>query len=122
LRKHVTQTIDCSSCTALYAYRDNLIKKVRKTGTALPERTRWERLTAHIEQWGKNTVRHRITITKCGSLTPGTHSFADKRGTQKISTTGGKEQSLVKENPATYQYLFQQIKRAIFVREGLGSK
>jgi len=104
------------------AYRDNLIKKVRKTETALPEWTRWEQLTAHIEPWGKKTVRHRITITKCGSLTPSTYSFSGKKGTQKISTTGGKEQSLVIENPATYQYLFQQIQRAIFIREGLGRR
>jgi hypothetical protein len=103
------------------AYRDNLVKSARKNETAIPEWTRWERLTAHIEPWGKNTVRHRITITKSGSLTPSTYSFSGKGGGQKISTTGGKEQSLVIENPATYQYLFQQIQRAIFIREGLKS-
>jgi hypothetical protein len=103
-------------------YRDNLLKNARKSETALPEWTRWERLTAHIEPWGKNTVRHRITITKCGSLTPSTYSFSGKGGGQKISTTGGKEQSLVIENPATYQYLFQQIQRAVFVREGMGGR
>ena len=104
------------------AYRDDLLKSAQKSETALPEWTRWERLTAHIEPWGKNTVRHRITITRCGSLMPNTYSFSGRKGEQKISTTGGKEQSLVAENPATYQYLFQQIQRAVFVREGMDGR
>lgn len=104
------------------AYRDNLAKKARKAETALPEWTRWERLTAHIEAWGKKTVRFRLTIIKCGSLSSSTYSFSDNTGSQKTSTTGGKEQSLVIENPATYQYLFQQIQRAVFVREGLDGR
>jgi len=103
------------------AYRDNLVKSSRKSETAIPEWTRWERLTAHIEPWGKKTTRLRLTIIKCGSLMSGTYSFSGEKGTQKISTTGGKEQSLVIENPATYQYLFQQIQRAVFIREGLTS-
>lgn len=104
------------------AYRDNIAKKARKEQTPLPEWTRWERLTVHIEQWGKKTVRFRITIIKCGSLASNTYSFPDDRGSQKTSTIGSKEQSLVIENPATYQYLFQQIQRAVFIREGLGGR
>jgi hypothetical protein len=53
---------------------------------------------------------------------PNTYSFSGRKGEQKISTTGGKEQSLVAENPATYQYLFQQIQRAVFVREGMDGR
>jgi hypothetical protein len=64
-------------------------------------------------------VRERITITKFGSLASHTYSLSDKKGRDKISTEGGKEQSLIIENPATYQYLFQQIQRAIFIRQGL---
>lgn len=100
------------------AYREKLIKNAQRAEAGLSEWTRWERLTAHIEPWGKKTVRHRITITKFGSLPPNTFSFADKKGKQKISTAGGKEQSIIIENPATYQYLFQQIQRAIFIRSG----
>jgi len=58
-------------------------------------------------------------LTRTRSLSSSTYSFTDSRGSQKISTTGAKEQSLVIENPATYQYLFQQIQRAVFIREGL---
>jgi len=104
------------------AYRDNLAKKARKAEILPPEWTRWERLTAHIEQWGEKTVRLRLTIIKCGSLASSTYSLAGDKGSQKTSTTGGKEQSLVIENPATYQYIFQQIQRAVFVREGLGGR
>jgi hypothetical protein len=104
------------------AYRDTLAKKARKAETALPEWTRWERLTAHIEPWGSKTVRFRLTIIKCGSLATSTYNFSDDKGSPKTSVTGGKEQSLVVENPATYQYLFQQIQRAVFIRQGLGGR
>jgi len=100
-------------------YRDQLAKQAKKSESGLAEWTRWEKLTAHIEPWGKKTVRERITITKFGSLAAHTYSFSDKKGRDKISTDGGKEQSLIIENPATYQYLFQQIQRAIFIRQGL---
>ncbi len=100
-------------------YRDKLSKQAKKSAAGLSAWTRWEQLTAHIEPWGKNTVRERITITKFGSLTPHTYSFSDNKGRDKISTEGGTEQSLIIENPATYQYLFQQIQRAIFIRQGL---
>ncbi len=100
-------------------HRDKLVKQAKKSESGLAEWTRWEQLTAHIEPWGKKTVRQRITITKFGSLAPHTYSFSDKKGRDKISTAGGKEQSLIIENPATYQYLFQQIQRAIFIRQGL---
>jgi hypothetical protein len=104
-------------------YRDKLIKKAKKEkhGAGLVEWTRWERLTAHIEPWAKDTVRHRITITKFGSL-PTTYGAADKKERGDIRTQGGKEQSVIIENPATYQYLFQQIQRAVFVRQGLTGK
>ena len=104
------------------AYRDSIVKKAKKAETAIPEWTRWERLTAHIEQWGKKTVRVRLTIIKCGSLSSSTYSIPDNRGSQKTSTSGGKEQSMVIENPATYQYLFQQIEHAVFIREGLDGR
>jgi len=100
-------------------YRDKLVKQSKKSESGLAEWTRWEQLTAHIEPWGKKTARERITITKFGSLASHTFSFSDKKGRDKISTDGGKEQSLIIENPATYQYLFQQIQRAIFIRQGL---
>jgi hypothetical protein len=100
-------------------YRDKLIKKAKDSSSGLPEWTRWEQLTAHIEPWGKTTVRQRISITRFGSLPPNTFSQSDKKGRDKILTASGKEQSIIVENPATYQYLFQQIQRSIFIREGL---
>jgi hypothetical protein len=104
-------------------YREKIIKKAEKSkkGSGLLEWTRWEQLTAHIEPWGKDTIRHRVSITKFGSLPTHTYSFDGKKGKQKVATTGGKEQSMIIDNPQTYQYLFQRIQRAIFIRQGLTS-
>jgi hypothetical protein len=104
------------------AYHEKLIKKAEEEKRQLPEWTRWEQLTAHIEPWGSTTIRHRITITKFGSLPAHTYSYSGKKGKQKITTSGGKEQSIVVENPATYQYLFQQVQRAVFIRQGLSGQ
>lgn len=102
-------------------YRQKLIKEAKKEkkGSGLLEWTRWEQLTAHIEPWGEDTIRHRITISKFGSLPTSTYSYTGKKNKQKITTAGGKEQSIIVENPTTYQYLFQRIQRAIFLRQGL---
>jgi hypothetical protein len=102
-----------------YAERDTnyvkkLIKQAKKKRTVLLEWTRWEQLTVHIETWGKETIMERITITKYGSLPSNTYSYK-----AKTTTIGAKEQSVVVENPATYQYLFQLIQRSIFIRQGL---
>ena len=100
-------------------YRDNMMEEFKDKGYALPEWTRWEQLTSHIENWGTNRIRQRITITKFGSLPPNTFSYSEKEIKQKIVTTGGKEQSILLDNPTIYQYLFQRIQRAIFIRQGL---
>ena len=100
-------------------YRDNMMKEFKDKGYALPEWTRWEQLTSHIENWGTNRIRQRITITKFGSLPPNTFSYSEKEIQQKIITTGGKEQSILLDNPTIYQYLFQRIQRAVFIRQGL---
>ena len=100
-------------------YRDDMINEFKDKGYALPEWTRWEQLTSHIENWGRNRVRQRITITKFGSIPPNTFSYSEKESQQKIITTGGKEQSILLDNPTIYQYLFQRIQRAIFIRQGL---
>jgi len=84
--------------------------------------TRWERLTAHVEPWGQNTVRLRMTIVRCGTLPAGLHyypfpkafGFKDNRVYEN-----GQEQSRIIEDPQTYQLLFQKIQRAIFIRQGL---
>jgi len=101
-------------------YRDGLIKKAAKNrqGPGLIEWTRWEQLTAHIELWGTGSVRQRITITTFGSL-PTAYAVAGKKKGADIQMRGGKEQSAIIENPVAYQYLFQQIQRAVFVRQGL---
>lgn len=100
-------------------YRQKLSKEAEDKGITQLEWTRWQQLTSHIEPWGKGTIRQRITITRNGTLPSNTYSYDYKNGRQKVTTTGGKEQSIVVENPATYQYLFQQIQRAIFIRQGL---
>ena len=102
-------------------YREKLIKQAKKEkeGPGLLEWTRWEQVTVHIEPWGKNSIRQRITITKFGRLPSLTYSYSAKRGKEKVATEGGKEQSVIIENPTVYQYLFQRIQRAIFIRQGL---
>lgn len=100
-------------------YINTLQKNAAEKGSGLLDWTRWEQLTVHIEPWGKSTLRERITITKFGSLPSNTYSFSNKNDIQKTTTIGAKEQSVVVENPATYQYLFQKIQRAIFIRQGL---
>ena len=100
-------------------YRDNMMKEFKDKGCALPEWTRWEQLTSHIENWGKDRIRQRITITKFGFLPPNTFSYSEEELQQKIVTTGGKEQSILLDNPTIYQYFFQRIQRAIFIRQGL---
>ncbi len=98
-------------------YINKIIKQAKKKGAELVQWTRWEQITAHIEPWGSNTIRERITITKYGSLPSNTYSYESK-----TRTIGAREQSVVVENPATYQYLFQQIQRAVFIRQGLTNK
>lgn len=100
-------------------YIESLKKNAAQKGAGMLEWTRWEQLTVHIEPWGKNTIRERITITKFGSLPSNTYSYTDKKEIQKTATIGAKEQSMVLEDPAAYQYLFQKIQRAIFIRQGL---
>ena len=100
-------------------YIETLKKNAEKRGSGLLDWTRWEQLTVHIEPWGKNSIRERITITKFGSLPSNTYSYANKKDIQRTATIGAKEQSIVVESPATYQYLYQKIQRAIFIRQGL---
>ena len=100
-------------------YRNNLIEEASKKDLEVSGWTRWEQLTCHLEPWGEQKIRQRITITKFGSLPPNTFSYRQKKDDQKIVTLGGKEQSMIVEEPTIYQYLFQQIQRAIFIRQAL---
>jgi hypothetical protein len=103
-------------------YRDAMREEAKDRKTAPAEWNRWEQLTCHIEPWGENRIRQRITITAVGSLPANTFSYAEKKkDKQNIVTVGGKEQSRIVEDPARYQYLFQQIQRAVFIRQGLKS-
>ncbi len=101
-------------------YLNKTNELAEKKGIKQLEWTRWEQITAHIEPWGKNTVRIRITITKFGSLPSNTFTII-KTSPPETTTIGSKEQSVVVENPATYQYLFQQIRRSIYISKGLTS-
>jgi len=101
-------------------YRDDRRKEAKDRKVSVSEWNRWEQLTCHIEPWGENRIRQRITITAFGSLPANTFSYAEKKkDKQNIVTAGGKEQSRIVEDPARYQYLFQQIQRAVFIRQGL---
>jgi len=103
-------------------YRDDRRKEAKDRKVSVSEWNRWEQLTCHIELWGENRIRQRITITSFGSLPTNTFSYAEKKkDTQNIVTAGGKEQSRIVEDPSRYQYLFQQIQRAVFIRQGLKS-
>ncbi len=103
-------------------YRDDMIQEAKDRKASLSEWNRWEQLTCHIEPWAENRIRQRFTITAFGSLPTNTFSYAEKKkDKQTIVTAGGKEQSRIVEDPARYQYLFQQIQRAIFIRQGLKS-
>ena len=102
------------------SYRDDILKESKDRKMPLSEWNRWEQLTCHIEAWGENRIRQRMTITAFGSLPANTFSYAEKKkDKQNIVTAGGKEQSRIVEDPARYQYLFQQIQRAVFIRQGL---
>ena len=92
--------------------------KAKKKEVLYPEWTRWEQLTAHIEPWQTETVQIRLTIVKCGQL-PSGQRFVKKN---KLEPVPGKEQSLVVEDMAVYQNLFQKFQRAIFIRQGLEAK
>jgi hypothetical protein len=103
-------------------YRDDILKESKDRNMPLSEWNRWEQLTCHIEAWGENRIRQRMTITAFGSLPTNTVSSAGKKkDKQTIVTAGGKEQSRIVEDPARYQHLFQQIQRAVFIRQGLKS-
>ena len=84
--------------------------------------TRWQQITATIEPWGKGTVRERLTIVNCGSLPSGLHYYPYPRAfgysSSKVQETA-QEQSVVVEDPQAYQLLFQQVQKAIFVRQNL---
>lgn len=92
--------------------------KAKKDNIPYPEWTRWEQLTAHIEPWQAQTVRIRLSIVKCGQL-PAGQRFVKKNTFEPVP---GKEQSLVVEDMAIYQTLFQKLQHAMFVREGLERK
>jgi hypothetical protein len=84
--------------------------------------TRWQRVTAVVEPWGDGRVRERLTIVNCGSLPSGLHYYPYPRAFGYAShevLDSAQEQSVVVENPKTYQLLFQQIQKAIFIRQGL---
>ena len=87
--------------------------------------TRWQQVTALIEPWGRGEVRERLTIVNCGSLPSGLHYYPYPRAFGYSSgkvLEGAQEQSVVVEDPKAYQLLFQQIQKAIFVRQGLSGK
>lgn len=109
---------------------DPLIEKTRRKlsrfkgskKVASPMWTRWDKVTVHIEPWGENTVRERVTVVRAGSLPSGFYYYPCPKafgyGKKKVRITGH-EQEVVVEDPQTYQALFQQIRKAIFVREAL---
>lgn len=89
--------------------------------------TRWERLTIHLEPWRSDTVRERISIVRCGALPSRSSRHSEPRwfglgSKEQTVNEPGKEQSVIVEDPRVYQHLFQQIQKAIFIRQGLTGK
>lgn len=89
-------------------------QKGKKDAGPVQPWTRWEQLTAHAERWGTQRTRLRINITKHGFAAPLTYG-----SNKQITTESGKEVSQHLEDAAVYQFLFQEIQRALFVRQGL---
>lgn len=92
----------------------------------LPEWTRWEQLTAHIEPWGQGTVRERVSIVQCGARPSSTRTVKENkmfglRSQERTIAEPALEQSVLVDDPAVYQRLFEEIQRALFVRQGLTS-
>ena len=90
----------------------------------LPEWTRWEQLTAHIEAWGQGTVRERVSIVECGARPSSTRTVKDRRmfglrSEERTVAEPALEQSIQVDDPAAYQRLFEEIQRALFIRQGL---
>lgn len=93
----------------------------------LPEWTRWEQLTAHIEPWGAATVRERVSIVESGARPSSTRTIKESRmfglrSRERTVAEPALEQSVVVDDPAVYQRLFEEVQRAIFIRQGLTQK
>ncbi|HPO14148.1 MAG TPA: hypothetical protein PLI09_11935 [Candidatus Hydrogenedentes bacterium] len=102
-------------------YMKSLNKSVKdsvKRGIPYPMWTRWQRLTLTSEPWGKKSLRMRITVVDCGTMPSG----AMAKGKKELIPIPGKEQTVVVDDPQLYKRLFQDIQKAIFVRQGLKGK
>jgi hypothetical protein len=95
-----------------------IMKRSQDQGVAFPQWTRWDQLTLQVEPWQKNTVQMRISVVKCGVLPSG----AMMKTKKVMVPIPGLEQSLVVDDPQVYTLLFQEIQKAIFVRQGLKGK
>lgn len=90
----------------------------------LPKWTRWEQLTAHIEAWGPGTVRERVSIVQCGACPSMTRTVTERsmfglRTRERTVAEPAREQSVQVDNPGVYVRLFEEIGRAVFIRNGL---
>lgn len=94
------------------------MKQSAKRGIPYPMWTRWQRLTLTSEPWGQKTLRMRITVVDCGTMPSG----AMAKGKKELIPVPGKEQTVVVDDPQLYKRLFQDIQKAIFVRQGLKGK
>ena len=90
----------------------------------LPEWTRWEQITAHIEAWGAGSVRERVSIVQCGGRPSSERTVTESRmfGLRRQARTvvePAVEQSVLVDDPEVYRRLFEEIQRALFIRRGL---
>jgi len=87
--------------------------------------TRWEKLTAHIEPWGRGRSRIRISIVNFGALPAVTYSYpVSSLFTRKNITVNAQatEEQVVVEDPVAYSKLFTKIEKAITERKQTLSK
>lgn len=81
--------------------------------------TCWERVSVFIEPWTPDSVRERITLVQCGVTAGGLRYVADDKGRPLPVIGGARERQAVVDDAQVYQRLFQQIRKAVFVRQGL---
>jgi hypothetical protein len=89
-------------------------KKAAKKNIPYPYWTRWEEITARVEQLQPGRVRVRLSLVRQGSLPSG--AKAKKRYSKKSTPVTGQEQSVMAEEPEPYARLFEKLENEILQR------
>ena len=83
--------------------------------------TRWEKLTVHIEPWGRDRARVRISIVHFGALPAVTYTYPDhslfRRKKNLTVNAQAAEEQIVVDDPLAYSKEFTKIEKAILIRK-----